>query len=152
MRSDGYPGIVICCEYIVQDGRASDVLGLRGFGVGFVPQGVILGKAVFESVGGEVLGDEGFAGSAVTGVGGEAFAEEFFDHWDEGLAGGESEVGEGDASSVETAVEGGNIVGLWGWDLLELDLGGPEVVGGLGLGDAGLCEACVCPGHGAVSV
>ena len=152
MRSQADIRRGVGAEDVVKKGLATDVLGVAGFGVGGVPEGVVLCETAFESVGGEAVGDEGLIAAAVAGVCVETFTQQFFDLGDERGAGGEVEAEECYVGRHETAGQRGDVVGLGRGDLLVGDQGGPEVVGGLGLLDAEGGEVSVGPGDGAVAV
>ena len=90
-------------EDVVKNGFATDVLGVIGFGVSGVPEGVFLCKTTFKSVCWETVGDERLVAAAVAGMCIETFTEQFFDLRDEGGAGREIKARECYVCGYETA-------------------------------------------------
>jgi hypothetical protein len=82
-------------EEVIQDAFGTGVLSGGSLGQDPGPEGVEFGEIGLEVVGWEEVFDQGSVAAAVAGVGGDSFAEEFFDGWVEGVLVGQGEIGEG---------------------------------------------------------
>ena len=90
--------------------------------------------------------------STITSVSANALSKQLFYRGDEGVCFGQIEAAKGDVRGRETARQGGGVVRLRSWGLLLGNLGGPEGVCDLGLGDAVGRQVRVGPGDGAVAI
>lgn len=90
-------------EEVVQNTFRAGILSSRSLGHNPRPERVVCGKFGLEFERREEVLDVCSVIAAVAGVGGDSFAEEFFDGGDEGVLFGESEVGEGQVCGFQAA-------------------------------------------------
>ena len=128
MRGDRDVGTVIARKYIIKHFLRPDILVCARLGVQSGPVGILLRKAFFKLVGGEVLVDVRFGAATIARVCRDALAEELLDSWHKWTTSGQIKTGEGQFGGVETAVQRAGVVRLrWG-NLFVFDQAFPELV------------------------
>lgn len=152
MRGDGNPGVVIVGEDIVQDSLGASILGAGRLSNDAGEELVILSEASLNLEAWEEVLDVSLAVSAVASVGGDAFAEEFFDGGHEWVVVRKLQVREGDVGGTEATSHRRRVVRLRVRNMLRGDPLLPVGVGDLGLLDPVLCEVSVGPDCGTVAV